>query len=193
LSSGREIANTSRQAPAATAAASRRDTLPAIDLAPIAPLSTIARSHDLADAVVIEPPRPSRPVEAAAVAASAADQHAVRLALVSYETAYESLNVDATAEVWPNVDKQRLARAFAMLKSQGLEFETCAITVRDVNATVYCRGTLEYVRKVGNPTPLTAEQQWTFKMRRAGGSWKIDDVRASQAPVLAAQRTRGQG
>jgi len=123
----------------------------------------------------------------------AADQAAVRLALVSYENAYETLDVAAAAAVWPNVDKQRLGRAFAMLKSQGLQFETCAITVTDANATAYCRGTLEYVRKVGNPTPLTAEQQWTFKMRRAGGTWKIDDVSASQAPVVAAQRTRGQG
>ena len=189
--SGHELTNATRQA--MSAAANRPDTLPAVDLSPIAPLSTAARGRDLPDAVVIEPPRPSRPAVEPAAAPSTADQDAVRLALVSYEAAYETLNVAAAAEVWPNVDKQRLARAFAMLKSQGLEFETCAITVRDVNATVYCRGTLEYVRKVGNPTPLTAEQQWTFKMRRAGGAWKIDDVNASQAPVLAAQRTRGQG
>jgi len=117
----------------------------------------------------------------------------VRLALVSYENAYETLNVAAAAEVWPNVDKERLTRAFGTLKSQGLEFQSCSITVRGASATVYCRGKLEYVRKVGNPTPLMVEQQWQFKLRRLGTGWKIDEVLASQAPVLAAQRTRGQG
>jgi hypothetical protein len=79
------------------------------------------------------------------------------------------------------------------LKSQGLEFQSCAITVTDSRATASCRGTLEYVRKVGNPAPLTATQEWVFKMRRSGNDWKIDEVSASQAPIVVAHRTPGQG
>jgi hypothetical protein len=49
------------------------------------------------------------------------------------------------------------------------------------------------VQRVGNTAPLSAEQRWTFTMVRADGEWKIDNVSATQEPVLAAQRTRGQG
>jgi ketosteroid isomerase-like protein len=111
---------------------------------------------------------------------NAADEFAVRRALHSYEAAYEGLDVAATAEIWPTVDRRALSRAFAALKSQDLVFKTCSVTVHDASATAYCRGTLEYVRKVGNPAPLSAEQQWVFKMRREDGAWKIDDVSASQ-------------
>jgi len=174
-------------------APSRSDAPPAIDAPPIVPLATNARGADLPDAIVIDPPRSSRPVSEPPAPSSAHDENAVRLALISYENAYETLNVAAAAEVWPNVDKERLTRAFGTLKSQGLEFQSCSITVRGASAAVYCRGKLEYVRKVGNPTPLMVEQQWQFKLRRLGTGWKIDEVLASQAPVLAAQRTRGQG
>ena len=165
--------------------------LPAVETPPIASIPLSASRRALPDAILIAPPRAAA-VEPA-VLTSRDEEFAVRRALLSYETAYENLNVAATAEVWPNVDRQKLSRAFAMLKSQGLEFQSCSITVRDANATAYCRGTYQYVRKVGNPTPLLAEQQWVFKMHRTGSAWKIDDVSASQEAVLAAQRTRGQG
>jgi hypothetical protein len=167
---------------------------PAIDTTPIAPLVPSARRADLPEAIVVDVPGPAAPaVEHAALTTTAGDESAVRRALRSYEAAYETLNVAAAAEVWPSVDRQKLARAFATLKSQGLDFQSCNIDVKDGSATAYCRGTYEYVRKVGNPSPLVADQQWTFRMRRAGGTWKIDDVNASQAPTFAAQRTRGQG
>jgi hypothetical protein len=167
---------------------------PAISAAPLAPLTTnTARVRDLAPPALVESLRPAHLTSTTPVAATAAEEYGVRRAILSYETAYEDLNVEAAVEVWPTVDRDRLSRAFARLKSQGLEFQSCAITVENASATAYCRGTLEYVRKVGNPTPLLAEQQWMFKMRRAGTGWKIDEVSASQAPILAAQRIRGQG
>ena len=132
-------------------------------------------------------PRPN------ARSAAAAEEYAVRRTLHSYEKAYEDLDVAATAAVWPSVDRRALARAFDTLKSQGLDFKSCAITVRTRRATARCRGTLQFVRKVGNSMPLTAEQEWVFKMRRLGAEWKIDEVAASQASGLAAQRTRSQG
>ena len=83
--------------------------------------------------------------------------------------------------------------ALATLQSQGLDFESCDITMTDSQATAYCRGTLPFVRKVGNSIPLTADQEWTFKMRRLGGNWRIDEVATSQTSVMAAHRVRGKG
>lgn len=111
----------------------------------------------------------------------------MRRLLRSYEEAYEDLNVVATAAVWPSVDRRTLARAFAMLKSQGLEFESCAITVRDGRATAFCHGTLQFVRRVGNPVTLTADQEWVFRLQRVGTEWKIEEMSASQASVMAGQ------
>src|SRR5262249_25645075 len=99
----------------------------AIEAPPIAPLSTLARARDLAAPVVIDPPRSMPAVEPAVLTSTPergdrSDEFGVRRALMSYETAYENLNVAATADVWPSVDRDRLSRAFATLKSQGLEF-----------------------------------------------------------------------
>jgi hypothetical protein len=124
--------------------------------------------------------------------AAAAEENAVRRTLHSYEAAYEGLNVAATAAVWPSVDRRALSRAFDTLKSQGLDFQSCAISVADSRATANCRGTLQFVRKVGNSEPLIADQQWVFKMRRLGADWKIDEVSASQTPVVTSQRIRGE-
>jgi hypothetical protein len=123
---------------------------------------------------------------------ASAEEYAVRRVLHSYEEAYEGLDVAATAAVWPSVDRRALSRAFDTLKSQGLDFKNCVISVADSRATANCRGTLQFVRKVGNPAPLTADQQWVFTMRRFGADWQIDEVSATQTPVLAAQRIRGE-
>jgi hypothetical protein len=39
------------------------------------------------------------------------------------------LNVAAAAEVWPSVDRRALSRAFAARKSQGIEFNSCDVSV----------------------------------------------------------------
>ena len=177
-------ATTGAVAPPGVAAESARSTtriasaLPSIPAAPsidIASIPTVASAPPEGLTSAVESPAPIT------ATSDAADEFAVRRALHSYEIAYEGLDVAATAEIWPTVDRRALSRAFAALKSQDLVFKACSITVYDANATAYCRGTLEYVRKVGNPAPLSAEQQWVFKMRRQDGAWKIDDVSASQS------------
>jgi hypothetical protein len=170
----------------------RAEALAGIDTSTIVPL--LSTPGSAGDARVLNVSVPEAPHAAAAPSAAESTQEfAVRRTLRSYEDAYENLDVARTAEVWPTVDRRALSRAFDTLKSQGLEFESCAITVTGARATAQCRGTLQFVRKVGNPLPLTTEQQWVFTMRRLGAEWKIDQVSASQAPVVAAQRTRGQG
>jgi hypothetical protein len=121
-----------------------------------------------------------------------AEEDAVRETLGDYEEAVEGLDVGATAEVWPSVDRRALSRVFAALKSQGLEFASCDVSVAATTATARCSGTLEFVRKVGSDAPMMLQQEWLFKMRKYGTEWKIQEVTASQASPLATQRTRGQ-
>jgi hypothetical protein len=153
-----------------------------------------SETTDSPDAPAASPPSPpglaaaEPPIVAAAVAPAARQivpapvsaEEGIRQALYSYRNAYESLNASAAASVWPSVDRRALTRAFAALKSQGLEFTRCAVTMGDVLATVSCRGTLQVVPRSGNPSPVTADQEWVFKMRRVGVDWKIDDVSSTQ-------------
>jgi hypothetical protein len=129
----------------------------------------------------------ARPALAAApIAVAVVEERAVRETLEHYADAFAEMDVRATAEVWPSVDRRALTRAFATLKSQGLTFDSCNINVRDQNATAHCRGTVKFVRKIGNPTPLTAPQQWRFVMRKLGSTWTIEEVAATADAMTAA-------
>lgn len=113
------------------------------------------------------------------------EEGAVLQTLHDYGQAYAEMNVLATARVWPSVDRRALARAFATLKSQGLTFESCKVSVVESGATVHCRGSVQFVRKVGNPVPLTAQQEWLFRMRKFGNEWVIEEVAASRSSASA--------
>jgi hypothetical protein len=116
------------------------------------------------------------------------ERDAVLRTLRDYAEAYGSLSVQETARVWPSVDRRALARAFTTLKSQGLKFESCTVDVAESSATAHCRGTVEFVRKVGTHEPLTVPQEWLFKMRKFGNDWMIENVVASQSSALAQDR-----
>ena len=96
----------------------------------------------------------------------------------------------ATANVWPTVDRGALTRAFATLKSQGLNFRTCSITVNDARAVANCRGTVQFVRKVGNSIPLTSEQLWVFKSPLRRG---LEDRRGFRVSRARCRRAAGPG
>ena len=168
---------TTRLATRRAAAVPSMPAAPPLEVVPI-PKVLNGPPGDLTYADAIDSPAPLTVENAMS---RAADEFAIRRALHLYEAAYEGLDVAAAAQIWPTVDRRVLSRAFAALKSQVLEFHTCGIKVQDANATAYCRGTLVYVRKAGNPAPVSAEQLWVFKMRRDGAAWKIDDVSATQA------------
>jgi len=146
----------------------------------------------LATSPALPPPRPEVvAVEKVAESPRASlDEDAVRETLQDYEHAYRTLDVVAAVDVWPTVDRRALARAFGTLKSQGLAFESCEVRVAASSATARCRGTVEYVRKVGSPAPQFGHQEWVFKMRKLGSAWKIDEVMASQVSADGA-RSRG--
>jgi len=148
--------------------------LPAI-ATPAAPLTetvTLARATPRAPAVA--------PVGRLSEAPTTVpDADAVRQTLDHYVDAYKDLDVVAAAAVWPSVDRRALSRAFATLKSQGLVFDRCDVSVEGATASARCRGRIQYVRKVGTPVPRVASQQWLFKMRKVGAEWKIEAVNAS--------------
>jgi hypothetical protein len=120
---------------------------------------------------------PNRP------AGNALEEDAVKRALGRYIAAFDELSVNATIQIWPSVDRRALTRAFASLKSQEIAFESCDVKAAGSGATARCRGTVQYVRRVGSPVPRTEPEQWLFKMQKYGSEWKIDQVTAAQESI----------
>jgi hypothetical protein len=115
---------------------------------------------------------------AEAMATVAADAAAIEVTLRQYAKAYERLDARAATEVWPTVDRRALSRAFAGLASQTLVFRGCEVVVRAgaITATASCRGSAEYVRKVGDARLHVEPRQWTFTLNKTAGEWRIDAV-----------------
>jgi hypothetical protein len=93
-----------------------------------------------------------------------------------YRTAFSGLNASAAGVVWPTVDQKALGKAFERLERQSLTFENCTIDVRGVRALATCKGSADYVPKVGNKSPRTDSRQWTFNLHKANEQWLIDAV-----------------
>jgi hypothetical protein len=104
------------------------------------------------------------------------EQAAIRRALARYEDAYERLDANAAAAVWPSLDVPALSRAFEGLKLQHLQFDRCDLNVNSSRATAVCSGTTRIVRRVGNSDPLVAAQRWTFRLKRTDADWLIESV-----------------
>jgi hypothetical protein len=96
--------------------------------------------------------------------------------LSRYRTAFSGLDASAAGAVWPSVDQKALGRAFARLEQQRLTFESCAIDVRGLRAVATCKGTADYVPKVGNKSSRTDSRQWVFDLRKVEERWLIDTV-----------------
>ena len=121
---------------------------------------------------------PVEPLSTAA-AGAALDEGTVRERLGQYASAYASLSVSKTADVWPSVDRAALGQAFAALRSVDLTFDRCDVDLAGARATARCAGILTYVRRIGPPDPITAKQAWLFDLRRSGGDWWIQQVSSS--------------
>jgi ketosteroid isomerase-like protein len=61
---------------------------------------------------------------------------------------------------------------------QGAGFRACSVVVSGELATAECRGSITQTAGPESPSS-SSEHQWTFKMRRDGGTWKIDEVSRS--------------
>ncbi len=105
------------------------------------------------------------------------DEGLVRDALQRYRAAYDALDAGSAQSVWPSVNRDALARAFADLVVQQLRFDTCGIDVSGASAHATCRGTARYVPRVGARDERTEPRVWTFALRKSGVGWLIDSAR----------------
>jgi hypothetical protein len=130
-----------------------------------------------------EPPPPtpvavSRPPAMAAApspgsVAAATDERLVAATLRRFAHAYQQLDANAVAEVWPHADRRVLTRAFDSIESQEVYFEKCDVQIADSGATASCGGWLTYVPKVGKKDPRSISRQWNFALHKGAGEWRI--------------------
>jgi len=114
---------------------------------------------------------PSPPAPAPAPAPARSDEQNVRAALSRYESAYSRLDAAAAASVWPGVNQRALANAFEGLSAQSVSLGQCDIRVSGTTARAECSGNARWTPKVGGAQ--TAQRQWRFDLRNAGGNWLI--------------------
>jgi hypothetical protein len=150
-----------------------RDSIPSAASVPLPLIDAAVRSGP--------PPMPNASTALAAaeaMAAVAADAAAIEITLREYAKAYDRLDAKAAVAVWPTVDQRALSRAFAGLASQTLVFRGCEVVVRAgaITATASCRGSAEYVRRVGDARVHVEPRQWTFTLNKLAGEWRIDAV-----------------
>jgi len=108
------------------------------------------------------------------------DDQLVRDALQKYRWAYQELDAASAHDIWPGVDQAALARAFDGLASQSLTFQDCAVEIEGLAATATCRGTTQYVPKVGSRVPRVEPRRWNFSLRKRGAGWQIENARAER-------------
>jgi hypothetical protein len=99
----------------------------------------------------------------------------VRAVLSQYEQAYSSLDPGAATAVWPTVDRDALARAFAALQAQRLSLGRCDVMVSGARAQANCSGTASWTPKVGNGQ--TQARRWDFTLQNTDGAWRIVSAR----------------
>ena len=108
------------------------------------------------------------------------DEAGVRRTLEAYRSAFDRLDADAATAVVPSIDGKALARAFAGLTSQRLEFERCDVDVTDATARATCVGRAASVPKVGSNKPRVDPRRWSFVLAREGDGWQITSAQVAQ-------------
>ena len=116
------------------------------------------------------------PATPEAQAARAAETPAIDAVLSRYRAAFGALDANRVAEVWPASDRSALERTFAGLTFQSLEFDGCAIDVRDLDAQASCRGRARVVTKASARTSLEP-RRWDFILRKDDRGWVIRSVK----------------
>jgi hypothetical protein len=102
----------------------------------------------------------------------------VQQLLEHYQQMYDQLDASMAASIWPAMDARALARVFARLQRQDLNFDGCAVALSEAHATAQCTGWLSYVTRVGNGTPHREHHSWTIEFERTGSEWHILQVGA---------------
>ena len=75
-------------------------------------------------------------------------------------------------------DRRALARAFASLDRQDVEFDRCDIDVAGTRGSAVCVGTVRYVPSVGRGVEKAGRITWTFDLARSGDDWRIAGLHA---------------
>lgn len=101
------------------------------------------------------------------------DERLVAATLRRFADAYQQLDANAVARVWPSADRRVLTRAFEAIESQEVYFERCDVEVADSGATASCGGWLRYVPKVGKKEPRFFNRRWDFALQKRAGEWRI--------------------
>jgi ketosteroid isomerase-like protein len=101
------------------------------------------------------------------------DERLVAATLRRFADAYQQLDANAVAEVWPRADRRVLTRAFDSIESQEVYFERCEVQVAESGATASCGGWLRYVPKVGKKEPRFFNRRWDFALQKRAGEWRI--------------------
>ena len=96
----------------------------------------------------------------------------VRAVLARYESAYSTLDAAAATAVYPELDREKLARAFEGLDAQQVSLGSCAIHLAGSAATADCDGSATWTPKVGGGA-RTQARHWRFQLRLAGEHWRI--------------------
>ena len=157
------------------AASARRENRPGF--AEAAPPAPSIAANVIPQPISITAP-PVLPATTAAIAAPTvtprSDNTRVTQVLNQYARAYGQLDPSAARAVWPSVDERALARAFASLESQDVNFDKCDIDIKGTQASASCSGTASYVGKVGSRQARTEPRQWNFELALHGDDWKIE-------------------
>ena len=82
------------------------------------------------------------------------------------------------AALWPSLDQDALARAFAGLDRQDVHFDRCDIDASGARGSAVCVGTVRYVPSVGGATEKEDRITWTFDLARSGEDWRIAGLSA---------------
>jgi hypothetical protein len=132
---------------------------------PVTPLPD-SRALDVAPGeAVSKPPAPAVPAEIS-------DDRLIRVVLDRYQTAYSRLDAQAAADVWPNVDRRALQRAFDGLANQTVNLGRCDVRIDQGSAEADCVGTARWTPRVGGGTQ-SASRRWRFDLRHREGDWVI--------------------
>jgi len=132
------------RAPAPSPAVSKPPVSPIPTAPPVATATRALAAPEFAGPAAREVATPATPE---AQAARAAETPAIDAVLSRYRAAFAALDATRVTEVWPAADRAGLERTFAGLTFQSLEFERCAIDVRDLDAHASCRGRARVVTK----------------------------------------------
>jgi hypothetical protein len=158
------------EAPPVPDAVARAPLAPAPDLPPPAAAMSAGTAVSIA---APEIPTPSRANARDDVSrAMPRDDAGVRASLERYESAYSRLDVAAAAAVFPELNRQALARAFDGLSSQRVKLGACDVKFAGDAAVAECLGSATWTPKVGGGSH-SEPRRWQFRLRNTSGSWHI--------------------